>query len=49
MGIEPTNTGATILCLNRFTTTAIIKSLKLAGAVGLEPTTSGFGDRRSTN
>ena len=24
MGIEPTNTGATILCLNRLTTVAII-------------------------
>jgi hypothetical protein len=34
MGIEPTNVGATIRCVNHFATTAI----KLAGAVGIEPT-----------
>ena len=33
MGIEPTNVGATIRCVNHFATTAI-----LAGTVGIEPT-----------
>ena len=32
MGIEPTNAGATIRCVNHFATTA------MAGAVGIEPT-----------
>ena len=35
MGIEPTNVGTTIRCVNHFATTAIIK---LAGVVGIEPT-----------
>ncbi len=35
MGIEPTNAGATIRCVNPFATTAIIK---MAGVVGIEPT-----------
>ncbi len=35
MGIEPTNAGATIRCVNHFATAAI---LILAGAVGIEPT-----------
>jgi hypothetical protein len=35
MGIEPTNAGTTIRCVNHFATIAIIK---LAGAVGIEPT-----------
>ena len=35
MGIEPTNVGTTIRCVNHFATIAIIK---LAGAVGIEPT-----------
>ncbi len=34
VGIEPTNAGATIRCVNHFATTAII----MAGAVGIEPT-----------
>jgi hypothetical protein len=34
MGIEPTNLGATIRCVNHFATSAII----LAGVVGIEPT-----------
>ncbi len=34
MGIEPTNAGTTIRCVNHFATTAIIK----AGVVGIEPT-----------
>ena len=34
MGIEPTNVGATIRCVNHFATTAIF----LAGTVGIEPT-----------
>ena len=34
MGIEPTNAGITIRCVNHFATTAIY----LAGVVGLEPT-----------
>jgi hypothetical protein len=39
MGIEPTNVGITIRCVNHFATIAIILvSLLLAGAVGLEPT-----------
>ena len=39
MGIEPTNVGATIRCVNHFATTAIILLFnKLAGAVGIEPT-----------
>ena len=32
MGIEPTNVGTTIRCVNHFTTVA------MAGAVGIEPT-----------
>ena len=32
MGIEPTNVGTTIRCVNHFATTA------MAGAVGIEPT-----------
>jgi hypothetical protein len=32
MGIEPTNVGATIRCVNHFATTA------MAGVVGIEPT-----------
>jgi hypothetical protein len=35
MGIEPTNAGITIRCVNHFATTAITI---LAGVVGLEPT-----------
>jgi hypothetical protein len=35
MGIEPTNVGTTIRCVNHFATIAIIF---LAGAVGIEPT-----------
>ena len=35
MGIEPTNVGTTIRCVNHFATTAIIN---LAGVVGIEPT-----------
>ena len=41
MGIEPTNAGTTIRCVNHFTTSAnIFKSdiSKMAGAVGIEPT-----------
>ncbi len=38
-GIEPPNVGTTIRCVNHFATTAIkMKLLKLAGAVGIEPT-----------
>ena len=29
--------------------TSFIQTIKLAGVAGLEPTTFGFGDRRSTN
>src|SRR5690348_11370243 len=36
MGIEPTNAGITIRCVNHFATTAII--ISMAGVVGLEPT-----------
>ena len=36
MGIEPTNVGTTIRCVNHFATIAIIKYL--AGVVGIEPT-----------
>ena len=36
MGIEPTNVGTTIRCVNHFATTAIFFSL--AGVVGIEPT-----------
>jgi hypothetical protein len=35
IGIEPTNVGITIRCINYFATTAIII---LAGVVGIEPT-----------
>ena len=35
MGIEPTNAGTTIRCVNHFATTAIFI---MAGVVGLEPT-----------
>ena len=42
MGIEPTNVGTTIRCVNHFATIAITfkfnKIKKLAGAVGIEPT-----------
>ena len=34
MGIEPTNVGTTIQCVNHFATTAIL----LTGVVGIEPT-----------
>ena len=34
-GIEPSNVGTTIRCVNHFATIAIVK---LAGAVGIEPT-----------
>ena len=34
MGIEPTNAGATIRCVNHFATVAIL----LTGVVGIEPT-----------
>ena len=37
MGFEPTRAGATIRCVNHFATTAII-DIKLAGVVGIEPT-----------
>jgi hypothetical protein len=37
MGLEPTNAGATIRCVNPFATIATC-SLLLAGAVGIEPT-----------
>jgi hypothetical protein len=37
MGIEPTNAGATIRCVNHFATVAIMSG-SLAGAVGIEPT-----------
>ena len=36
MGIEPTNAGTTIRCVNHFATTAIM--INLAGVVGIEPT-----------
>ena len=36
VGIEPTNAGATIRCVNHFAITAIIS--KKAGVVGIEPT-----------
>ncbi len=38
MGIEPTNAGATIRCVNHFATTAMLCKYILAGAVGIEPT-----------
>ena len=38
MGIEPTNAGATIRCVNRFATTAMLGNIKMAGVVGIEPT-----------
>ena len=37
MGLEPTNAGATIRCVNPFATTATYK-IELAGAAGIEPT-----------
>jgi hypothetical protein len=37
MGIEPTNVGATIRCVNHFATTAIIILSTLAGMEGIEP------------
>ena len=41
MGIEPTNAGTTIRCVNHFATIAIVSILfkdYMAGAVGIEPT-----------
>ena len=38
MGLEPTNAGATIRCVNPFATTAIFINFRLAGAAGIEPT-----------
>ena len=38
MGIEPTNAGTTIRCVNHFATIAIINYKLMAGAVGIEPT-----------
>ena len=37
MGIEPTNVGTTIRCVNHFATTAIIMII-IGRAVGIEPT-----------
>ena len=42
MGLEPTNAGATIRCVNPFATTAILFFTEInkimAGAAGIEPT-----------
>ena len=39
MGLEPTNAGTTIRCVNPFATAAILNCRKkLAGAAGIEPT-----------
>ena len=39
MGLEPTNAGTTIRCVNPFATVAILNFRKnLAGAAGIEPT-----------
>jgi hypothetical protein len=38
MGLEPTNAGATIRCVNHFATTAISSFFIMAGAAGIEPT-----------
>ena len=41
MGIEPTNAGATIRCVNHFATTAVLRlTVKMVAAEGIEPTTS---------
>ena len=40
MGFEPTHDGATIRCVNRFTTFAIFYKSSLAGVVGIEPTST---------
>ena len=37
MGLEPTNAGTTIRCVNHFATAAI-KDPAMAGVVGIEPT-----------
>lgn len=40
MGLEPTNAGTTIRCVNHFATIAILNFIGyyLAGAAGIEPT-----------
>ena len=47
MGIEPTNAGTTIRCVNHFATTAILKYLSGRGSRN-RTHTDGFGDRSST-
>ena len=52
MGIEPTNAGTTIRCVNHFTTIAIFIFLKLLFYIGRgsrnRTHTKGFGDLYST-
>jgi hypothetical protein len=48
MGIEPTNAGITIRCVNHFATTAII-DLKVVAQDGIEPPTQGFSVLCSTD
>ena len=39
MGLEPTNAGTTIRCVNHFATIAIFNfKILMAGAAGIEPT-----------
>ena len=49
MGIEPTNAGTTIRCVNHFATIAIIKyHVKFTGAVEIVPISNGGGGRIRT-
>ncbi len=38
MGLEPTNAGVTVRCVNHFATIAAKTKKNLAGAAGIEPT-----------
>ena len=49
MGIEPTNVGTTIRCVNHFATTAIIIKFKKMARDGIEPPTQGFSVLCSTD
>ena len=47
MGIEPTNVGTTIRCVNHFATIAVI--FKMVAQDGIEPPTQGFSVLCSTD